>query len=64
MTPGEKLKIILDKADWTAADLAREAKITRMSASRMVRDMQDLNFEVMMVLRKKLKVNINQFFDS
>lgn len=64
MTPGQKLKIILDKANWSAADLARESGVTRMTTSRMVKDQQDLNFEVMKVLRKKLKVNVNQFFED
>lgn len=64
MTPGQKLKIILDKANWSGADLGREAGITRMSATRMIKDQQDMNFEVLRVLRKKLKVNINQFFED
>lgn len=64
MTPGQKLKIILDKYKWSSADLGREAGITRMSASRMVKDQQDLNFEVLRALRKKLKVNVNQFFED
>lgn len=64
MTPGQKLKTILDKVNWSAADLGRESGITRMSASRMIKDQQDLNFEVMRTLRKKLKVNVNQFFED
>lgn len=64
MTPGERLKTVMDIANVTQIELAELSDTTQVTIHRMLKDKQKLNFKVLSVLRKRYKVDINPFFES
>jgi len=63
MTPGQRLKAVMDLANVSQMELAELCDTTQVTIHRMIHDKQKLNFKVLTVLRKRYKVDINPFFD-
>jgi len=63
MTPGERLKTVMNLANVTQIELAELCDTTQVTIHRMIKDKQNLNFKVLSVLRKRFKVDINPFFE-
>jgi transcriptional regulator with XRE-family HTH domain len=63
MTPGNLLTEIINKHNIIQAELAELSGNSQPTIHRMMKDKQKMNYKLLKVLRKKYKVNVNQFFD-